>query len=367
MNFSQNDLNLRLRTVFESAGYRRYTMSKFEEYDLYAENKDFLISENVLTFTDLDGKLMALKPDVTLSIVKNCRNLSGLQKLYYHENVYRTSGGRYAASFREIAQAGLECIGEIDDYCVCEVLSLAAKSLLAISNRCELDISHLGLLRSLLDAAGLTEPSKKEAIRLMGEKNRGELSALLYGEGIDENYTSRILALSELECRAGEASEKLREILGGIVPKKSLELFCETCDFLSEEFSSAVRVDFSTVGDLSYYSGIIFKGFVDGVAVSVLSGGQYDGLMRKLKTDSRAIGFAIYLDALEPIFSVGEDCDADILLIYPDDCSPAEIYNAAKKLGNDGEKSVAVMKEAPLGMKFRETYTISEGSVNRLD
>ena len=61
----------RLRTLYERNGYRPYRMSKFEEYDLYAENKGFLVSGNVITFTDLSGRLMALKPDVTLSIIKN--------------------------------------------------------------------------------------------------------------------------------------------------------------------------------------------------------------------------------------------------------------------------------------------------------
>ena len=66
-----------LRSLYSSYGYTKYKMSKFEEYDLYARNKDFLISENVITFTDLSGKLMALKPDVTLSIVKNSGRLPG--------------------------------------------------------------------------------------------------------------------------------------------------------------------------------------------------------------------------------------------------------------------------------------------------
>ena len=59
----------RLRRLYQSYGYVQYQMSKFEEYDLYAQNKDFLISDNVITFMD-DGRLMALKPDVTLSIVR---------------------------------------------------------------------------------------------------------------------------------------------------------------------------------------------------------------------------------------------------------------------------------------------------------
>ena len=70
-----------LRSLYDRYGYSRYKMNKFEEYDLYARNKDFLICESVITFTDLDGKLMALKPDVTLSIVKNTKDAPGIRKL----------------------------------------------------------------------------------------------------------------------------------------------------------------------------------------------------------------------------------------------------------------------------------------------
>ena len=77
-----------LRRLFRQYGYRQYKMNKFEEYDLYVENKRFLVSDSVLTFTDLDGHLRALKPDVTLSIAKNCAaDTDTVQKLFYQENV----------------------------------------------------------------------------------------------------------------------------------------------------------------------------------------------------------------------------------------------------------------------------------------
>ena len=67
-------------------------MKKFEEYDFYSENKDFLASEGIITFTDADGRLLALKPDVTLSILKNFKEEKGcVKRLYYNENVYRIS------------------------------------------------------------------------------------------------------------------------------------------------------------------------------------------------------------------------------------------------------------------------------------
>ena len=98
-------------------------MSKFEEYDLYVRNKSFLISDNIITFTDTDGKLMALKPDVTLSIVKNSQGGEGLSKVYYDENVYRISGA--TSRFKEIMQTGIEAIGDIDGYSRFEVGFLA--------------------------------------------------------------------------------------------------------------------------------------------------------------------------------------------------------------------------------------------------
>ena len=68
---------LRLRSLYDRFGYDRYKMSKFEEYDLYVRNKSFLLSDHIITFTDTSGKLMALKPDVTLSIVKNTKDIPG--------------------------------------------------------------------------------------------------------------------------------------------------------------------------------------------------------------------------------------------------------------------------------------------------
>ena len=116
-----------LRAIYDRFGYSLYKMSKFEPYDLYVRNKDFLISDHVITFTDVNGKLMALKPDVTLSIIKNSKDEAGkVEKLYYNENVYRVAGA--GRNYREIMQVGLECIGDINETCVAEVVSLALQT-----------------------------------------------------------------------------------------------------------------------------------------------------------------------------------------------------------------------------------------------
>ena len=125
---AQERIGFRLRGLYSGYGYSRYRMGKFEEYDLYSRNKDFLFSDSVITFTDTNGRLMALKPDVTLSIVKNGRDNPGqIRKVYYHENVYRVVSAE--DGFREQTQVGVECMGDVDGACVAEVLKLAAESL----------------------------------------------------------------------------------------------------------------------------------------------------------------------------------------------------------------------------------------------
>ncbi|MBQ8402083.1 MAG: hypothetical protein IJX14_09150, partial [Clostridia bacterium] len=77
-----------MRALYESFGYTKYKMSKFEDYDLYRDNKRFLPKGEIITFSGRDGRLMALTPDVTLSIVKNARDGEQIRE-YYNENVYR--------------------------------------------------------------------------------------------------------------------------------------------------------------------------------------------------------------------------------------------------------------------------------------
>ena len=141
-----------LRALYASYGYQPYKMSKFEPYDLYMQNRSFVTGGNILTFTDTDGRLMALKPDVTLSVIKNYRG--GQQKICYHENVYRDTGASH--EFREIPQAGLECIGHIDLYTQLEVLTLAAESLRLISDPAILDLAPVEFVNGLLVATGVS-------------------------------------------------------------------------------------------------------------------------------------------------------------------------------------------------------------------
>ena len=365
-----NDLSLsfnekvvfKLRSIYSVYGYAPYKMGKFEEYDLYATNKDFLISDSIITFTDTNGKLMALKPDVTLSIVKNSLDEPmSIQKVYYNENVYRISKGTH--TFKEIMQVGLECFGDIDNYCISEVLTLACKSLKAISDDCVLDISHLGIITTLFDSFDIPSGAKAKFIKYIGEKNVHELLALCTELELDDDKTS---ALKALVTNSGDAKQvlcTLKELIGNVADVSCIDQLACVIDALDDECKNMIRVDFSVISDTHYYNGITFKGFINGVPASVLSGGQYDKLMQKMKRKSGAIGFAVYLDVIDRLEQSISEYDADVLVLY-NNSTPLSLVNNTVKEITISKQTAFACKCIPIGYKFKNLINLTDCEVN---
>ena len=343
----------RLQNLYDSYGYSLYTMSKFEEYDLYAKNRDFLISGQVITFTDLNGSLLALKPDVTLSIVKNTADGESLQKLYYQENVYRAPKG---SGFREILQMGLECLGQVDDFTLSEVLTLAGQSLSAISSQAVLDISDLGILEKLLDRMGIQGENRAAALNWIGQKNRHELSCFCQELGTNPQLIELLQQLLSLRGTPDAVLPSLRSLLGAEFEGQLQRL---EQIFSAVETKCLLNVDFSVVDDPHYYNGLVFKGFVDGIPSAVLSGGQYDKLMRKMKRSSRAVGFAVYMDLLEQLQQQGPEFDVDTVLLYDGQAQPRQIRNAADALRAKG-KRVLALQTVPPALRYQEIVKLEE-------
>ena len=295
-----------LRELYLSRGFTQYKMSKFEEYDFYAKNKNFLVSDNVITFTDTDGKLMALKPDVTLSIIKNSVDLpETTQKIFYNENVYRVIKG--AGSFGEMMQAGVECFGKVDEDSVVEIILIAAQSLKLISSKSVLALSDLDVIKEIVDicAAGA---NKKRLVKAIGEKNSAEIIEAAGGE----NEAAPILKLLAIKGEIKTVIGKLNDFYSTVCPAQSVKKFCSLLKKLDEKSElTGLCVDFSVINDINYYNGVVFKGFLSKVPSEVLSGGRYDNLMAKLKKRSSAIGFAVFTDELNEIPAEKEDCDKD--------------------------------------------------------
>ncbi len=347
---SEERVVLKLRDMYRAHGYSCFKMNKFEEYDLYSQNKDFLVSDSVITFNDTNGKLMALKPDVTLSIVKNYKgDGKGVQRVYYNENVYRISDKTH--TYKEIMQTGLECLGNVTDYNLFEVVCLAVQSLMCISDRSILNISHLGILSSLLSKTE-TGDKKGALIKCISEKNPHGVTEICQEIGVDENTLKLLLFMTEAYGCPEDVCEKLRSMTDDKDILSALGVLETTSKMVKKLTGATVKIDLSIINDTRYYNGLVFQGFVEGIPSTVLSGGQYDKLMTKLGKTGRAIGFAVYLDLLERM-KANQPYDVDVLLIYKDTDDISEVYLRALELRKN-EKSVSVQTEIPDKLLYKE-------------
>jgi len=345
-----------LRALYRQYGYSCFKMSKFEEYDLYVQNKDFLVSDSVITFTDTNGRLMALKPDVTLSIVKNTKDRVGtVQRFYYDENVYRVS--EKTRAYKEIMQAGLECIGDVSMLEVCEVIALAGRSLHMISDDCVLTLSHLGVVSALLDRPELSGV-RRELLSCIGERNSHGIARLCAQCGAPEELERRLQGLIAAYGPAEQVISALREQEKDENAVKALDELAFVTGLLEKTWGVQVCLDFSLVSDMNYYNGLMFRGFVRGIPSSVLSGGQYDNLMKRMGKTSRAIGFAVYLDQLERMGEEG-GFDADVLLLYDEKDDVALVLKRAEDLRAQG-KRVSVQREVPEKFHYGELIRFSD-------
>ena len=348
-----------LRGLFEQYGYKKFKMSKFEEYDFYADNRSFLSSENILTFTGLDGKLLALKPDVTLSIVKNTKgSRETAERVYYNENVYRARKG--AGEYKEIMQVGLEYIGEVDDYATLEVLLLAQKSLKAISDQYIMDLSHMGFVAGLMEEVNLPYAQQKAVLSCISEKNPHGVRSICAEAGTADELTQKLATLASLYGPLEATLEQAKVLCCNAKMEQAvaeLEGILRCLKIGGNEKN--VNLDFSIVNDMDYYTGVIFQGFIDGVPAGILSGGRYDNLIHKMGKDADAIGFAVYLDLLERFETTEKEYDVDTLLLYEDGVDTAALAKAAQMLTDNGQ-SVLVQKKNTGNVKYKQLLCMKD-------
>ena len=343
-----------LRKLYQNYGYQSYKMSRFEEYDLYVRNKDFLVSDQVITFSDKNGKLLALKPDVTLSIIKNAgKTTDGVQRVYYNENVYRVDPQTRA--FREIMQTGLECIGKLQDTDVAEVALLAAQSLAALGERFVLDISHMGIVGNILEKSGLSPAGQKAAMRYLHQKNSHELIKLCTEEDCDPR---QLLVLLQ---NSGDPKQVL-DLLEENAAVTQLRRICAV--LTAAGFGKQIRVDFSVGSDMKYFSGVVFKGYLEGITTWILSGGQYDKLLQKMGRSGSAVGFAIYLNLLEQIRD-NPTFDVDGVLLYDDGAPMEQVLSAAAQLRE--QINLLTTTQLPKNLRWKKLYQLQEGEAVLLE
>ncbi len=349
-----------LRALYRKYGYLPFKMSKFEEYDFYMRNRDFLASDRIITFNDTGGELLALKPDVTLSIIKNAEAEAGCkQKVYYNEYVYRVSGRTH--QYKEILQTGIECIGDIDIYDVYETVLLAAKSLKLMNENFILDISHLGILTAFLDEIGCKDHFLRELVHCIGEKNSHDIERICLAHNVPQKTIEKLKNLVGIYGKMENVLRALEPLCDSEASVSALsELRALFWLLKNSGFEDRIRFDFSVVNDMNYYNGIVFRGFLDGICEGILSGGQYDNLMQRMGRKSGAIGFAIYLDLLEGLESRTHEFDVDVLVLYDAKTNVESMAETISSL-TAGGKNVSAQRCVPEKLRYRVLLDLREG------
>ncbi len=350
-------VNLSLETLFESYGFRKFKMRKFETYALYEEFKSFLISEYILTFSSPEGKLMALRPDVTLSIVKNTRaDENHSDKVFYRENVYRMD--RHTKEYREIPQAGVEMIGTIDAAATLEIIRMAKQSLEIIDPVSILCLSHTGFAEGILEACQTPDDLRSNVLQCLRTQNIHDLIAIVADREPRQGW---LADLSEVLTSRGSYEETLLIARKIAVNNRMIDALDEL-EFIGQTLTSlgmsdGIRLDFTMQSDLTYYNGILMQGYVEKYPGIILTGGRYDRLLTKFHKNLSALGFALNLGDLNSCYPNPAEYDADVLLLYSPACSLTEIMHKAETLRKEG-KRVHLAQSAPKGFSAKEVIDL---------
>ena len=335
-NMSKKDLVLlNIRKMYDSYGYKKISLPSFEEYDLYNENKDF-IDRNVLTVMSPNGKLLALRPDITLSVAKKVSKDQSLKysKIYYQENTYNLT--KYVG-YEEDEQLGIELIGKESTFLDFEIINLAVKSLDIINKKSMIVLSHAGFISSIFENFDLEYEIKEQILDCINRKNSHDIQKILKrNEHISENVKKLIYKIPELSGNLENIEKELLKYEINDNTKKILSELKQLNSLLMKFYKkSKIIFDFSVVKNLNYYNGIILQGYIEDFPNVILTGGRYDKLFEKFGVDTGAVGFAILTDGLKGYYKDTDKKDFEILIAYDnsDFEKLVEIVNDFQKKG----------------------------------
>ena len=202
----------------------------------------------------------------------------------------------------------------------------------------------------------ITAYEQKEILKCIGEKNPCGITAVCGEKG--DNLKKLVSAYGTLEA----VLPVLREIYGETLSESASQLVKLVSALEDSGFKNMIHIDFSVLNDMSYYNGIVFRGFINGIPMGILSGGQYDRLMSKMGKRSKAIGFAVYLDMLERLNETEKEYDVDTVILYDENSDLNDIKKAVDMVTSGG-KSTAALKSVPEKLKYKQLLKLHEKGV----
>lgn len=326
----------RVKMVFRSLGYSEVVTPELEFYDVFANEFRPLPQEMMYKFIDARGRILVLRPDNTMPIARlvstKLRSFAPPLRLYYDQTVYRVSP-TMTGRRDEVPQCGVELIGVGGMRADLEVVATAVETLrsaAAIDFR--LELGHVGFYKAIIDGLPF-ESQKTEEIRgFIETKNYAALQDAL-APYVEQNPSCRaLLALPRLF-----GGEEVFERARAVAPN---EQALSTLDYLQQLYDGlcglglkdSIILDLGLVNQIQYYTGVVFRGFMEGSGETMLTGGRYDTLLSAFGPGRPAIGFAVKTDSIARALRELPPVPAPTLLFYESGCAKAAFEYRAKAL-----------------------------------
>ena len=283
------NLTASLTELYVSNGFKEIMTPGIEYYDVFKTGST-LPQEQMYKMSDLDGRLIVLRADNTTPIARVVASRlpeGGIYKLFYHQRVYRQMGG-HTGRKNEVFQSGIEMVGAsgLQSDLLCMVYAL--KTLERLGGDYKLEIGHVGYYNALIGELGLDESEIKKLRRLVDAKEINKITAsdkikeipFLFG---GEEVFDRATALAEGNAEALSALGYLKQIYDALC---------------NAGYKDRILIDLGIVHALDYYTGVVFRGYMEGAGESVLAGGRYDKLISRFDMDVPATGFGVNISTV---------------------------------------------------------------------
>ena len=316
-------------------GYKQVLTPSFESYDMY--NIDGALSrKEMFKLVDQTGQILVLRPDATIPITRMAatafKNKNEILKLAYITTVFRNSPSK--TDFRkEFMQAGVEYLGSSKPECDGEIIALAVEILKSLGlNNIHIDMGQVSFFNAIFDGLELKDNDISTIYSLIENKNMGELKILLDYIHLPLNVKNILWDIPMLFGKFESTITKAKELCINDKMHMSIEYMEETFEILKAYgLQDMINVDFGFTNQFNYYTGLIFKGYVNDFGEAVLSGGRYDQLSSTFGVERPASGFGINISLLMDILNSSFNFDHyfDILLLY-DSCNVKEAVTFSK-------------------------------------
>ncbi|URZ15519.1 ATP phosphoribosyltransferase regulatory subunit [Clostridium felsineum] len=340
----KNNIESILRNVYINFGYEEIKSPTLEFYDVYNLENQPISQEKMYKLFDNTGRILVLRPDMTTPIARiaatKAKNKNYPLKLSYLGNIYRMNKA-LDGKISEITQSGIEILGTSNLRADAEILITAIKSILKTGlKEFKIEIGQVEFFKSIIGATKLLEEDIEKLRNLIENKNFSKVEEFITEKGnLIDKVSSEILMKLPTLFGGEEVIEKAEKLTHNKGAIEALETIKNLYEILKiSGFEKYLLIDLGMVQHINYYTGLIFRGYADGIGDDLLSGGRYDKLIEQFGCDIPATGLAINVDNLVSALNY-KVMEEDKHVIFTDIKNIAEAYELIEKLNSEGKKA----------------------------